>query len=53
VADDVERWLVEVAVDGPGEAVSAVRPPGRLDGRPLGWPGAATRYGAHRAGWPV
>lgn len=34
-----------------GPRVTAVAPPGRLDGNPLRWPGLPTRYGADAPTW--
>jgi CoA-transferase family III len=43
---DPTPYLVEL-----GPRVTAVAPPGRLDGRPLSWPGPPTRYGADEPEW--
>ncbi|HEY7199480.1 MAG TPA: CoA transferase, partial [Candidatus Dormibacteraeota bacterium] len=43
-------WTVDL--DGPGGAVTAVAPPGRLSGRPLAWPGRLSGYGVDRPAWP-
>jgi hypothetical protein len=36
---------------GLGPRVTAVAPPGRLDGQPLRWPGPPARYGADTPTW--
>ena len=42
-------WLTTVgSADGP---VTAVLPPGQLDGRGFSWPGPLSRYGADQASW--
>ena len=45
---DAPSWLVQVDDAGP---VTAVAPPGSLDGRPLRWPGPPSRYGLDPPRW--
>jgi crotonobetainyl-CoA:carnitine CoA-transferase CaiB-like acyl-CoA transferase len=45
---DTARWLVEL--DTAAGSVTAVRPPGNIDGRPLAWPNA-TGYGIDQPTW--
>jgi hypothetical protein len=45
----VDKWRVDI--DSPAGTVSAIAPPGRIDGEPLTWP-FATAYGADAPHWP-
>jgi hypothetical protein len=48
---DPAPWLTTVAsADGP---VTAVRPPGQLDGRELAWPSPLAGYGRDQPAWPT
>src|ERR1043166_4563767 len=38
-------------LDSPGGPIKLIAPPGRLDGRPLRWPGPPAVYGADLAYW--
>jgi crotonobetainyl-CoA:carnitine CoA-transferase CaiB-like acyl-CoA transferase len=42
-------WLT--TLDSVAGAVTTVRPPGRLDGEMLSWPGRLSRYGGDEASW--
>jgi len=42
-------WLGQI--DSAEGTVTAVRPPGRLGGRDLNWPGSLTSYGSDPPGW--
>ncbi|HET9971426.1 MAG TPA: CoA transferase [Streptosporangiaceae bacterium] len=42
-------WLT--TLDSAAGAVTTVRPPGRLDGEMLSWPGRLSRYGGDEASW--
>ena len=42
-------WLAPV--ESPEGTMTVVRPPGRLDGRGLDWPGPLTRYGSDPPAW--
>ncbi len=46
---DDEAWLM--AVDSAEGPVTAVLPPGQLDGQALAWPRALSRYGGDKAAW--
>jgi hypothetical protein len=46
---DDEAWLT--AVDSAEGPVTAVLPPGQLDGQALAWPRALSRYGGDKAAW--
>jgi crotonobetainyl-CoA:carnitine CoA-transferase CaiB-like acyl-CoA transferase len=46
---DPAAWLA--TVDGADGPVTAVRPPGRLDGDELSWPAALSGYGRDPAAW--
>jgi crotonobetainyl-CoA:carnitine CoA-transferase CaiB-like acyl-CoA transferase len=49
-ADPADQpWLVELS--RPAGSISAVAPPGGLDGRPLEWPQVGPGYGADTPGW--
>jgi CoA-transferase family III len=47
--DDVTPWLQ--VIDHAEHLVSAVRPPGELDDRPLVWPARSTTYGSDAPVW--
>ncbi len=44
-----EGWTVEL--ESPTGSISAVAPPGGLDGKPLRWPGPPGGYGTDTPGW--
>jgi len=47
--DDIAPWLVDLGVGG--GTVTAVAPPGSLNGRPLRWPGPPSRYRTEPPRW--
>ena len=49
-AADSPPWLAEV--DSARGSVTAVTPPGGIDGRPLRWPSPLTGYGDDAPAWP-
>jgi len=49
--DDVAPWLVDIDVGAHGATVSAVKPPGSLNGRAVRWPGPPSAYRTDSPTW--